>query len=224
MSESQPPRKLSQADAQEIIRLANIIYFRTQAYENTHWMGVKAMKCPMDMWIYQELMFALKTDLVIETGTFAGGSALFFANVLDALGAGSVLSIDINLQARLPQHERIEYLEGSSVSPAVLETVAARCEGAESVLVILDSDHKAAYKLQELRAYAGFVTPDSYLIAEDSTFDYFPAWPEYGPGPASAVREFMNGQQDFEMDRSQERHLVTFAPAAFLRRKSPADD
>jgi len=212
-------RKLSNAEAQEVIRLANIIYFRSQAYEKTQWMGVKAMKCPMDMWIYQELMFALKTDLVIETGTFAGGSALFFAHMLDALGAGRVLSVDINLQQGLPQHSRIEYLEGSSISAPILEVVQARCDDAKSVLVILDSDHKAEYKLQELHAYAGFVTPGSYLIAEDTTFDYFPAWPEYGPGPASAVREFMKSDTRFETDRGQERHLVTFAPAAFLQRK-----
>jgi cephalosporin hydroxylase len=120
----------------------------------------------------------------------------------------------------LPQHPRIEYLEGSSISAPVLEAVQARCDDAKSVLVILDSDHKAEYKLQELHAYAGFVTPDSYLIAEDTTFDYFPAWPEYGPGPASAVREFMKRDTRFETDRGQERHLVTFAPAAFLQRKS----
>jgi cephalosporin hydroxylase len=142
--------------------------------------------------------------------------------MLDSLGGGRVVSVDINPQAGVPEHPRIEYLEGSSVSPSILERIQARCDDAQSVLVILDSDHKADYKLQELRAYAGFVTPGSYLIAEDTTFDYFPAWPEYGPGPWSAVREFMNGDTQFETDRGQERHLVTFAPAAFLRRKSPS--
>ncbi len=71
---------ISDADADEILRLANIIYFQSKAYERTNWMGVPAAKCPMDMWIYQELMFALKTDLLIETGTLSGGSALFFVS------------------------------------------------------------------------------------------------------------------------------------------------
>ena len=104
---------ISASDAQEIIRLANIIYFRQQAYEKTHWMGAPAAKCPMDMWMYQELIHAMKTDLLIETGTLFGGSALFFAHLFDVIGHGKVISIDIDLKDRLPQHPRIEYLQGS---------------------------------------------------------------------------------------------------------------
>ena len=86
--------------------------------------------------------------------------------------------------------------------------------------MILDADHSADYKLKELKAYAKFVKPGGYIIAEDSTFDYFPSWPEFGPGPATAVREFLQENDEFEADRSQERHLLTFAPMAFLRRKT----
>lgn len=203
----------------ELTRRANVVYFRSGVFEHTEWMGVKAAKCPMDMWVLQELMVRLETDLVIETGTWLGGSALYFAHILDLVGHGQVVTVDIQTQPNLPQHPRIEYMVGSSVDPGILERIGQRAEKARSVLVILDSDHKAGYKLEELNAYAPFVTPGSYLVAEDSCFDFFPAWPEFGPGPAHAVREFLRKDDRFEVDRRQERHMITFSPAAFLKRR-----
>ena len=130
-----------------------------------------------------------------------------------------MISIDIEMRDNLPQHPRIDYIEGSSVATEVLDQVAAASESASSVMVLLDSDHKAAYKLEEMRLYSGFVTSGSYLIAEDTCFDAYPAFPEHGPGPAAAVKEFMEGNTEFEVDRSVEQHLITFVPGGFLRRK-----
>lgn len=205
---------------QEVLRQANILYFRSQVYERTFWMGHSCAKCPMDMWVYQEMMVQLGTDLLIETGTLRGGSALFFAHLFDLMGRGKILSIDITLQANLPQHPRIEYIESSSIDKAALDQVESAASNAKSVIVLLDSDHKAPYKLKEMEAYARFVTPGSYMIAEDTCFDAYPAFPEYGPGPAQAVKDFMAGNSEFEIDRSWERHLISFAPGGFLRKKA----
>ena len=203
----------------EVLRLANILYFRSKVFEQTEWMGHKAVKCPMDMWVYQELMHDLGTDLLIETGTLLGGSALFFAHMFELMGRGKVISIDIELRDDLPEHPRIEYIKGSSVAPDVLGQVAAAADVADSVLVLLDSDHTASYKYDEMHRYAGFVTQGSYMIAEDTCFDAFPAFPEHGPGPAAAVKKFLEETTDFEVDRRLERHLITFVPGGFLRRK-----
>lgn len=211
---------ISASDAQEILRLANIIYFREQAYERTHWMGVPAAKCPMDMWMYQELIHALKTDLLIETGTLFGGSALFFAHLFDVIGHGKVLSIDIEDRKGLPTHPRIEYIKGSSVDEGVLKEVELQSNKAKSVTVILDSDHTADYKLKELESYSKFVSKGNYIIAEDSCFDYYPAWPEYGPGPTHAIQAFTKTHNNFKVDRKPELHMITFAPMAFLKRVS----
>lgn len=212
-------RDLSEKDRDEIVRLANILYFRSQVFERTTWMGVNALKCPMDMWVYQELLFALKTDLLVETGTYTGGSALFFAHLFDVMGNGKVITIDVTEHGERPNHPRIQYLTGSSVNPDVVSQVEREAKGAKSVMVILDSDHKAHHKLEELELYAKLVTPGSYVIAEDTCFDYFPAWPEYGPGPATAVKEFLQINSNFELDRDQERHMITFSPMAFLKRR-----
>ncbi len=209
---------LSDEDSQEIFRLANILYFKKQAFEKTHWMGVPAAKCPMDMWMYQELITALRSDLIIETGTLHGGSALYFANLFDVMGHGKVVSIDINTPPSLPAHPRIEYIQGSSIAPEVLKRVAEYVVSSRSVTVILDSDHTAAYKLKELEAYSQFVTRGNYIVAEDSCFDHYPAWPEYGPGPAAAVEAFIGSNRNFKIDRFPELHMITFAPKAFLKR------
>jgi cephalosporin hydroxylase len=210
---------MSPEDAQEILRLANIIYFKQKAYESTEWMGIPAAKCPMDMWSYQELIFREKTDLLIETGTLHGGSALYFAHLFDIIGKGKVVSIDIENNNNRPQHHRIEYITGSSIDKSVLKKVGGHAADASSVMVILDSDHKADYKIKEISAYKDFVTQNNYLVAEDSCFDYYPSWPEFGPGPATAVRDFLNQNSEFEVDRFPEQHLFTFAPMAFLKKK-----
>ncbi len=212
-------KNITSEEAQEIIRLANILYFKFGSYEKTKWMGLQAAKCPMDMWVYQELMHQMNTDLLIETGTLMGGSALFFAHMFDILGRGKVVTVDIEKQSNLPKHPRIHYINGSSIDPAVLSEIRNFSEQSKSTMVILDSDHKANYKLKELNAYSEFVSPGNYMIAEDSAFDYYPAWPEYGPGPATAVRDFMQQNQQFKVDRQQEKHLITFAPMAFLQKQ-----
>jgi len=198
---------------------ANIAYFRSGVFNHTEWMGVKTAKCPMDMWVYQEMIVRLKIDLIIETGTWLGGSALFFAHVMDSAGRGEVITVDIEPQRGRPEHPRIKYLTGSSIDDDILSQMSQACQQHQSVLVILDSDHRSAHKLAELRAYSDFVTPGSYLIAEDTCFDYFPAWPEFGPGPSKAVREFLRETNDFVVDRNAERHMLTFCPDGFLRRK-----
>lgn len=213
------PGGMTREQVAEVVRLANILYFRSQVFERTEWLGHKAAKCPMDMWVYQELIHTLDTDLLIETGTWTGGSALFFAHLFELRGRGRVITVDIQDAPDRPEHPRIEYLSGSSVDETVLARMGEASKAAESVMVILDADHKAGYKLREMRAYAGFVTPGNYLIAEDSCFDHWPAWPEFGPGPAKAVQQFVAEDGRFEIDRGQERHMITFSPMAFLKRK-----
>lgn len=172
----------------------------------------------MDLWVYQELICELDIDLLIETGTAAGGTALFFADLFERLDRGTVVTIDIHADETRPMHPRIRYLTGSSLSRNVLDAVKAVAAEARKVMVILDSDHRAAFKLLELSAYAPLVTPGSYLVAEDTAFDYYPAFPEYGPGPAKAVAAFLASHPDFSANRALERHFLTFAPMAFLQR------
>ena len=161
------------------------------------------LKCPLDLWSYQEILHEVRPELIIETGTYQGGSALFLASICDLLGEGEVLTIDVDRREGRPRHPRITYLTGSSTSNAILRQVRRRAKGASRVLVILDSGHAKDHVLAELDAYAPLVTPGSYLIVEDTNLNGHPVDSDHGPGPAEAVAEFLEGNDAFVRDESQ---------------------
>ena len=193
-------------------------YRRRQTWCDTRWLGVAVLKCPLDLWIYQELVHEIRPDWIVETGTAFGGSASYFASLCDVLGRGQVLTIDpLELEGR-PRHPRIHYLRGLSTAPDVLAQVARVVEGARAVLVALDSDHSFANVLAELRAYHGFVTPGSYCVVEDGNIGGHPVRREFGAGPLEAVRAFLAENDAFEIDRAREKFYLTFNPSGYLRR------
>ena len=162
---------------QELIRIANIIYFRSKVWDDTYWMGKKIGKCPMDLWVYQESIVRKKPDVIIETGTYIGGSALYFAYILHLVNHGKVLTIDVKEFDDSPEHPRIEYIIGSSTDPSTIQAVEKFVGGATNIMVILDSDHHTKHKLREMEIYGKYVNPGNYMIVEDSCFDDYPAWP-----------------------------------------------
>lgn len=189
-----------------------------QTREHNTWLGVKVWKCPLDMWVYQELLHRVRPDLVVETGTYKGGSAYYMAGILGLLGHGRIVTVDIDEDADRPEHERITYLTGSSLDPAVLATIRAEVDKAETVLVILDSDHHRDHVLAELGEYSSMVTPGSYLIVEDTNINGHPVRAEYGPGPREAVETFLASTDDFRPDEDCEKFLLTWNGGGYLRR------
>ena len=95
-----------------------------RTWKDTWYRGVRTYKCPTDMWIYMELIDNLEPGLVIETGTYRGGSALYIADRLETIGSGNVVTVDVNEPPHPPQHPRITYLTGSSTDPAVVDKIA----------------------------------------------------------------------------------------------------
>jgi cephalosporin hydroxylase len=188
---------------------------------NTRWFGVKAYKSPLDLWIYQEILYETRPDLIIETGTANGGSALFLAMICELMGVGDVVSVDVTSRAERPVHDRIRYLQGSSVESEILTQISDIVRDHERVMVLLDSDHSRDHVLQELEAYAPFVTEGCYLVAEDTNVNGHPVQPSFGPGPFEAVEQFLENHPEFERDHRREKHLLTFNPGGYLRRKSP---
>lgn len=186
----------------------------------TLWMGYPAIKSPFDLWTYSEIIWETQPDLIIETGTLAGASALYLAHTLDAVAAqggpqgSEIITIDINPYPGLPEHDRITYFNGDSVAEKMAAKVGRRAEG-KRVMVILDSDHSYEHVLKELRTYNSLVAPGCYLIVEDT-------WGPLGYGAAKAVKEFLSRPTPFTVDRSRERHLMTFHPGGFLKKDDDA--
>lgn len=191
-----------------------------KTWSDTWWQGIQVLKCPLDLWIYQEIIFRTKPDLIIETGTYKGGTAHFFAAMCDLNKAGEVVTIDIEQHPDLPAHPRITYLHGSSTDEDVLRNVRQRANGKHSILVILDSDHSMAHVRREMELYAPLVTKGNYLIVEDTNINGNPVLPESGPGPNEAIQDYLRTHREFEIDRSMEKLLMTFNPGGYLKKNA----
>lgn len=189
-----------------------------RTWKNTRWMGYRTMKCPLDLWVYQEILYGLKPDIVIETGTNEGGGAIFLATIMDAIGKGKVIAVDIEEVEKRPLHKRITYLKGSSTSNEVVQEISNLIEGSEVVLIILDSDHNKPHVLKEMEIYSEFVTRNSYMIVEDSNVNGHPIMPNWGEGPFEAVEEFLRNNDSFEIDKEREKYYMTFNPNGYLRK------
>jgi cephalosporin hydroxylase len=199
---------------------------------NFSWMGRPIIQYPQDIIAMQEIIWQVKPDVIIETGIAHGGSLIFYASMLELLGKGEVLGIDIDIRKhnrveieKHPMFKRITMLEGSSVSKRIIGQIRDFVEGKESVLVCLDSLHTHEHVLKELETYAPFVTNGSYLIVfdtiiEDLPEEFFPDRP-WGKGnnPKTAVWEFLKADDRFEIDKNiTNKLLITVAPDGYLKR------
>jgi cephalosporin hydroxylase len=191
-----------------------------RTWRNTHYRGVPTLKCPLDLWIYQEILSEVRPDVVVESGTYYGGSALFLADVCQALGSGQVITIDIDAKAEGVNHSRLTKISGSSSDSAVRDLVRAQTGGGASVLVILDSDHSYAHVTEELRLWSDEVTIGSYLIVEDGNINGHPAKPLFGPGPWEALRDFVAADNRFVVDEGKEKFMMSFNPDGYLLRRA----
>jgi cephalosporin hydroxylase len=182
------------------------------------WFGHRILKCPFDIWTYQEIIHETKPELIVECGTRYGGGALYLASLLDLRGGpGAVLTIDITAMKNRPVHPRIRYVMGSTLDPDIVAQVRAAAAG-KRTMVILDSDHSATQVAAELAIYPEFVSTGCYLIVDDANLGGHPVLPEHGPGPTEALDAWYPTQSDFVIDRSRERFMLSLNPRGFLKR------
>jgi len=238
----------SMASDGELGSLASRFLVRSAEFKysyNFTWLGRPIIQYPQDIVAMQEILWAVKPDLVIETGVAHGGSLIFHASILELLGGeGRVLGIDIDIRAhnrveieRHPLCKRIDMIQGSSIEPSVVEEVRKRAAGKRNVLVVLDSNHAHAHVLAELQAYAPLVTPGSYCAVFDTVIEDFPpgSFPERpwdkGNNPMTAAREYLGQSESgvlrdihgkamrFAVDSEYDKKLqITVAPHGYLKR------
>ena len=200
-------------------RLYRDSYYFGQAWNTTTWLGHHVHKCPNDLWMYQEIIFNRKPDVIIEAGTSRGGSALFMANMCDLVGKGKIITIDIKVKNdKRPKHDRITYLLGSSTSDEIVEKIKTMVKPDDKVMVVLDSRHHKYHVIEELKIYQQFIKVGDYMIVEDSFLNGHPVDPTFGPGPMEAIEEFLKEDKRFVSDRDMERHFLTFNPKGYLKR------
>jgi cephalosporin hydroxylase len=202
-----------------IDRFAEQYYEASNTWRTTFWLGVQTAKCPLDLWVFQEILAETRPDLIIETGTHLGGSALFLASVCALLGNGRIITVDVVDNPDRPAHPRLRYLLGSSSDEGVVSQLRREVEGVERVMVVLDSDHTADHVYAELQQLGPLVTPGCYLIVEDTIVNGNPVLPDFGPGPMEAVQRYLaEHQSEYVVDREREKLQLTFNPNGYLRR------
>lgn len=207
-----------------VVTLFHYFYYRDGeiTWGDTRWMGVPLLKLPLDLWVYQEIIYETRPTLIVETGTSLGGSALFFANLFDLLSVGRIITVDVVHRAQDVVHPRIEYLLGSSTDPKIMEQIRSRIRPDDRIMVVLDSDHEAGHVRRELELYSPLVTPGCYLVLEDTNVNGHPVSRSHGPGPMEALKVFLSTNPDFAVDGSREKFKMTFNPRGWLKRVGTA--
>lgn len=199
---------------------------------NWTWYDRPIIQLPSDVMAMQMLIFEHKPDLIIETGVAHGGSLVLYATLMEVLGEGKVLGIDIDIREHNrraldahPMRKRIELIQGSSIDPAIAAQAAKMAAKAKRVFVLLDSNHTADHVARELELYAPLVSRGLYLVVfdtaiEDMDASEFPDRPwKPGNSPKTAVRAFLKEHPEFKVDSELEQRLLfTVAPEGYLRR------
>ena len=186
--------------------------------DQTTYFGIKALKSPIDHWVYQELIYENQPDIIIEIGNASGGAIFSLAHICDLLGKGRVIGIDISHQAiseRVKNHPRITLIEGDACQ-CFSNVQRLVCES-DKVLIIEDSSHTYQNTLDVLRTYSTLLNLGDYFIVEDGICHHgLTVGPN--PGPYEAIEEFIKENNNFKIDRTKESFLITWNPKGYLRR------
>ena len=198
---------------------------------NFSWMGRPIIQYPQDMIAMQELIWEIKPDLIIETGIAHGGSLIYYASLMELIGKGEILGIDIDIRdhnrAEIESHpmaKRIKMIQGSAIDEDIIKRVEEIAEGKKTIMVCLDSNHTHDHVLKELELYNKFVSKDSYLIVFDTIVEDMPEsmydrpW-DVGNNPKTAVWDFLKKNHDFHIDKNiDNKLLISVAPEGYLKR------
>jgi len=199
------------------------------------WLGLPIIQYPQDIIAIQEIIWKVKPDLVIETGIARGGSLLLSASILELIGHGTVLGIDVDIREFNKKNikkshliKRISMIQGSSTDKKVVNQVKKFAKGKKRILIFLDSAHNFKHVLEELKSYSSLVKRGSYIVVFDTVIENFPTnwFKKNGTdrslnktnNPKTAVHEFLKLNNRFKIDKAfQRKLLITSAPDGFLK-------
>lgn len=224
-----------QAQSQSLTRAAKEFVEQTHIHRHTYqwtWMGLPIIQMPGDVMAMQEIVWAAKPDLIIETGIAWGGSTLFYASLLEMIGKGHVVAVD----RTIPDHNRktitdnrfahrMTLIEGSSIDPRIVADIQAMVQPGMSVMVVLDSNHTHDHVLGELRAFAPLASVGNYVVVFDTLIETCATDPSLerpwgkGNNPYTAIDAFLAEDDRFQRDVDCDtKVLASYAPGGYVRR------
>jgi cephalosporin hydroxylase len=195
------------------------------------WLGRPIIQYPQDMLALQEIIWKVKPDLIIETGIAHGGSLIFSASILELIGKGHVLGIDIDIRKhnkeeieKHPMFKRITMIKGSSVDKKIVNQIKKFVKDKKKIMIVLDSNHTHKHVLSELKIYSSFVKKGSYLVVFDTIIEDIPkklienrSW-GMGNNPKTAISKFLEMNDRFKLDKKIENKLlITAALGGYLK-------
>lgn len=198
---------------------------------NFNWLGRPIIQYPQDILAIQEIIWKVKPDIIIETGIAHGGSLILSASILEIIGKGKVVGVDIDIRKHnkeeIEKHvlkKRIKMINGSSIDKNIVKEIHKIVKNKKKIMVILDSNHTHEHVLKELELYSPLVTKNSYLVVFDTIIEDMPEnsfsdrpWGK-GNNPKTAVWEFLKNNNRFEIDKEIENKLlITVAPDGYLK-------
>jgi len=210
----------------------HIFYENNRIWENNSWLGIPMWKLPMDAFVLQEIIFRNKPEVIIETGTGKGGSAIFYASIFELMGSdGKVFSIDsmpdfedLLLSSEIARNkkilDRIEFVFGDSISDSAISLLRQESMNLKT-MVVLDSWHSEEHVYKELELYSKLVSINQYLVVEDthcSSTGNPVKWKFRDQGPSAAVDRFLKKNKNFVVDYECEKHIMTFNPGSWMKR------
>jgi len=202
----------------ETTALHMAVYASTQGV----WLGHQMQKNAFDLMAQHDILYQSRPDVLVETGTWKGGSALYYATLMDAMNHGMVITVDKWNWLGRPTHPRIHFVGGDSIDPHVVQSIRNVTDQALKVMVVLDSDHTKAHVLEELRLYAPMVTLQQYLIVEDTNIHGHPIRTDLPEGPYEAVVEWLKQTTEFAIDEEIE-PIISNCPGGYLCRVKTSD-
>jgi cephalosporin hydroxylase len=189
--------------------------------------GIDCYKCPMDLAIYQRILWEAKPRTVIEIGTAKGGSALWLADQLTtyAVEGFEVHSYDIGTPPAWRDH-RITFHQGDAFDLPQRMHASWMTDRPRPLLVIEDSAHTSSVTTAVLDHFAPLMHAEEYLIVEDAIIHELGADDLYDGGPRRALAAFLDSHPEFTIDERWCNYYgrnVTWNVNGYLRRR-PAKD
>ena len=203
------------------------------------WLGRPIIQLPDDMIRIQELIYSVKPDIIVDIGVAHGGSLIYYASILQAMGKGRVVGVDLEIRKHNrtaieehPMFDRISLIEGNSIAQSTLDEVKTHISDGEMVMVFLDGNHTRDHVLSELELYSPLIAKGSYVLAMDGIQEDLVGAPRSQPdwaqnNSAVAARDFVAKNPGFEIcepgpqfNEGNVKKFVTYWPSAYIRRIS----